>query len=61
MSVFAKDSLEWNRQIIKWLLAVVCIIALGNSALDFGKKALKDIAPNIVANAGAEINENDED
>lgn len=30
-----------NRDIIKWLLIVVCIIALGRSAFDVGKDLLK--------------------
>ena len=29
-----------NRDIIKWLLIVVCVIALGRSALDVGKDLL---------------------
>jgi hypothetical protein len=40
---FAEEALSWNRQIIKWLLAVVCIIALGKSALEMGKQTVKDM------------------
>lgn len=29
--------IQLNRDIIKWLLVVVCIIALGRSAIDLGK------------------------
>lgn len=29
--------IQLNRDIIKWLLIVVCIIALGRSAMDLGK------------------------
>jgi len=29
--------IQLNRDIIRWLLIVVCVIALGRSAFDFGK------------------------
>lgn len=32
--------IQLNREIIKWLLIVVCVIALGRSALDVGKDLL---------------------
>ena len=30
--------IQLNRDIIKWLLVVVCVIALGRSALDVGRE-----------------------
>jgi hypothetical protein len=53
---FSQDALSWHRQIIKWLLAVVCIIALGKSALDMGKQALLDALPKISAADNANDN-----
>ena len=36
--------IQLNRDIIKWLLVVVCIIALGRSALDVSKEFLTRVA-----------------
>lgn len=43
---FADTAISWNRQIIKWLLTVVCIIALGRSALDLGRSVVSGTLPN---------------
>lgn len=42
--------IQLNRDIIKWLLVVVCIIALGRSAFDVGK----DIFAHTMSRAVAE-------
>jgi len=36
--------LDLHRVIIRWLLVVVCVIALGRSAIDLGHGFLKDVA-----------------
>ena len=38
-----------NRDIIKWLLIVVCIIALGRSAFDVGKDLLTHAVTSVSA------------
>ncbi len=34
--------IKFQRDVTKWLLVVVCVIALGRSALDLGKSMLTD-------------------
>lgn len=41
--------IQLNRDIIKWLLIVVCIIALGRSAFDVGKDILAHTTGKAVA------------
>jgi len=35
--------IKFQRDVTKWLLVVVCVIALGRSALDLGKTLLSDL------------------
>lgn len=41
--------ISMNREIIRWLLIVVCVIALGKSALDVGRELLGHATQNASA------------
>lgn len=45
MIALQSELLIWHKQVIRWLLGVVCIIALGKSAIDFGRDILAKEVP----------------